>query len=81
MERVSEKPNPKYSLPLLPLRGALLFPGMVVPLNVGRPRSVSAIERAMAADRRIVLAHRAVSLCAAAAIRGRTTSTRSGPSP
>jgi len=43
-------------IPLLPLRGALVFPHTVVPLNVGRPRSVRAVEEAVARERCIVLA-------------------------
>lgn len=43
-------------LPLLPLRGILVFPYMVIHLDVGRERSVSAIEEAMARDRIIFLA-------------------------
>jgi ATP-dependent Lon protease len=42
-------------LPLLPLRDIVVFPGMVVPLFVGRERSVSALESAMAADKEIFL--------------------------
>jgi ATP-dependent Lon protease len=38
-------------LPLLPLRDVVIFPGMVVPLLVGRPASVSAVERALADDK------------------------------
>jgi ATP-dependent Lon protease len=37
-------------LPLLPLRGVLVFPGLVVPLEVGRPRSLAALEAALLAD-------------------------------
>ena len=44
------------TLPLLPLRDIVVFPHMVVPLFVGRDGSVAALERAMAADKRIVLA-------------------------
>ncbi|MCL6432169.1 MAG: endopeptidase La [Anaerolineae bacterium] len=51
-----EEKEPLQELPLLALRGALVFPGMVVPLNVGRPRSVAAVEAAVLRDRRIVLA-------------------------
>jgi ATP-dependent Lon protease len=40
--------------PLLPLRGVLVFPELVVPLEVGREKSVRAMEAAMAADRRLV---------------------------
>ena len=42
--------------PLLPLRGTLVFPYMVTPLEVGRRRSIEAIEQAMVGDGRIVLA-------------------------
>ena len=37
-------------LPLLPLRDIVVFPGMVVPLFVGREKSVAALEAAMSAD-------------------------------
>ncbi|MHB1842174.1 MAG: endopeptidase La [Sulfobacillus sp.] len=43
-------------LPLLPLRGVVVFPTMVVPLEVGRERSVRALDQALAGDRRIVFA-------------------------
>ena len=43
-------------LPLLPLRGILVFPYMVVHLDVGREKSVLAIEEAMIQDRTIFLA-------------------------
>lgn len=44
------------TLPLLPLRGILVFPYMVIHLDVGRERSVQAIEEAMIQDRIIFLA-------------------------
>ncbi|MBO8137241.1 MAG: endopeptidase La [Desulfotomaculum sp.] len=43
-------------LPLLPLRGILVFPYMVIHLDVGREKSVQAIEEAMVNDRHIFLA-------------------------
>ncbi|QQK77133.1 endopeptidase La [Salicibibacter cibarius] len=43
-------------IPLLPLRGALVFPGMVLHLDVGRDKSVRAIEQVMEDDQRILLA-------------------------
>ncbi|MEY4977159.1 MAG: hypothetical protein RIQ97_2354 [Pseudomonadota bacterium] len=43
-------------LPLLPLRDVVVFPHMVIPLFVGRPRSIKALESAMSSDRRIMLA-------------------------
>lgn len=42
-------------LPLLPLRGLLVFPNMVIHLDVGRDRSVNAIDEAMNGDREILL--------------------------
>lgn len=44
------------SLPLLPLRGILVFPYMVIHLDVGREKSIQAIEEAMVQDRMIFLA-------------------------
>ncbi|GJM44379.1 MAG: Lon protease [Gemmatimonadota bacterium] len=38
-------------LPLLPLRDVVIFPGMIVPLLVGRPASVAAVERGLADDK------------------------------
>ena len=43
------------TLPLLPLRDIVVFPGMVVPLFVGREKSVAALEAAMAGDKDIFL--------------------------
>ncbi|WP_041550211.1 endopeptidase La [Novosphingobium aromaticivorans] len=41
--------------PLLPLRDIVVFPGMVVPLFVGREKSVAALEAAMSGDKDIFL--------------------------
>ena len=43
-------------LPLLPLRDIVVFPFMVIPLFVGRERSVQALEKAMAEQKNIFLA-------------------------
>ena len=43
------------SLPLLPLRDVVVFPAMVIPLFVGREKSISALEEAMGKDRQILL--------------------------
>jgi len=43
------------SLPLLPLRDIVVFPSMVVPLFVGRDKSVTALEKAMSTDKKIFL--------------------------
>ncbi len=45
----------KKILPLLPLRDIVVFPGMVVPLFVGRDKSVAALEAALSFDRLIFL--------------------------
>ncbi len=44
------------ALPLLPVRDIVVFPYMVLPLFVGRPMSIAAIERALAGSRLILLA-------------------------
>jgi len=43
-------------LPLLPLRDVVVFPHMVIPLFVGRPKSIHALETAMENDKIIMLA-------------------------
>ncbi len=48
-------PATPIQLPLLPLRDVVIFPHMVIPLFVGRPKSIKALELAMEADRRIML--------------------------
>jgi ATP-dependent Lon protease len=45
----------KRKIPLLPLRELIVFPHEVVPLFVGREKSINALEEAMAADRHILL--------------------------
>ena len=45
----------KQTLPLLPLRGLVVYPHMMVNLDVGRDRSVAAIEHAIAGDSRILV--------------------------
>ncbi|MBP2649578.1 MAG: lon1 [Firmicutes bacterium] len=44
------------NIPLLPLRGILVFPYMIIHLDVGREKSISALEEAMVHDRLIMLA-------------------------
>ena len=43
------------NIPVLPLRDIVVFPHMVVPLFVGRDKSVKALEKVMAGDKRIML--------------------------
>ena len=44
-----------YIKPLLPLRDIVIFPSMVVPLFVGRDRSIKALQEVMKSDKSIVL--------------------------
>ncbi|MES2186845.1 MAG: endopeptidase La [Pseudomonadota bacterium] len=48
-------PADPLDLPLLPLRDVVVFPHMVIPLFVGRAKSIKALELAMEAERRIML--------------------------
>src|SRR5260363_110657 len=55
MSETSNLPSKCVLLPLLPLRDILVFPHMVVSLFVGRPKSIKALEFAMASGKRIML--------------------------
>ena len=44
------------SLPVLPLRDVVVYPHMVIPLFVGREKSIEALDAAMSTDKRIMLA-------------------------
>lgn len=46
----------KVTVPLIPLRDIIIFPYMVVPLFVGREKSIKALETAMLSDKYILLA-------------------------
>jgi ATP-dependent Lon protease len=48
-------PSEPVTLPLLPLRDVVVFPHMVIPLFVGRPKSIKALEAAMESGRQIML--------------------------
>lgn len=51
-----DDPKQKLMLPFLPLRDIVIFPHMVVPLFVGRAKSVTGLSTAMSLDKRIFLA-------------------------
>ena len=43
------------NIPLLPLRDVVIFPSVVTPLFVGREKSITALQAAMAGDKQIML--------------------------
>ncbi len=49
------KKKAKQLLPLIPLRGLMVFPHMVLHFDVGRQRSISALEQAMMEDQKVFL--------------------------
>ncbi len=55
MTTISQFSEPTQ-LPLLPLRDVVVFPHMVIPLFVGRPKSIKALEAAMEQGKSIMLA-------------------------
>jgi ATP-dependent Lon protease len=54
--QTKDKASGKELFPVLPLRDIVVFPHMIVPLFVGRERSISALEEVMRTDRHILLA-------------------------
>jgi ATP-dependent Lon protease len=55
---MAKDPSPSVdvtSLPLLPLRDVVVFPHMVIPLFVGRPKSIKALDVAMDSGKQILL--------------------------
>ncbi|MFM2350867.1 MAG: hypothetical protein RIR04_1833, partial [Pseudomonadota bacterium] len=50
---MTDKLSPSY--PVLPLRDIVVFPHMIVPLFVGREKSVRALEEVMGDDKQILL--------------------------
>jgi len=55
MSEFFESHEPAVTYPLLPLRDVVVFPHMVIPLFVGRPKSIKALEVAMEAGKHIML--------------------------
>ena len=48
--------RPPFELAVLPLQNTTLFPETVVPLSVGRPRSIAAVEAALATEEKLIAA-------------------------
>ncbi|MGA8052490.1 MAG: endopeptidase La [Burkholderiales bacterium] len=55
MSDINESPSNVTQFPLLPLRDVVVFPHMVIPLFVGRPKSIKAMEVAMESGKSILL--------------------------
>ncbi len=56
MSKIELLPEEPVSLPMLPLRDVVVFPHMVIPLFVGRPKSIKAMEVAMETGQQLFLA-------------------------
>ena len=54
-EQAETPKSPTNAIPVLPLRDVVVYPHMVIPLFVGREKSILALDLAMKADKRIVL--------------------------
>jgi ATP-dependent Lon protease len=52
---MAKKATTNEVLPVVPVRNMVMFPGVVTNLRVGRPRSLSAVEKALQGDRRLAL--------------------------
>ena len=59
----SDEPSENSGIPVLPLRDVVVYPHMVIPLFVGREKSIVALDKAMTAGKKILLvAQRAADL-------------------
>jgi len=55
-DSVDGTPEQEYSvLPVIPLHNTVVFPNMVVPLRIGRPVSLKAVDEALTSDRSVLL--------------------------
>ena len=70
--------GPSEIFPVLPLRDIVVFPYMIVPLFVGREKSINALDEVMRTDRQILLAAQKTR---ATTIRSRPRSTQWARSP
>src|SRR4249920_822571 len=48
--------NDRLTIPVLPLRDVVLFPGVTAPIGAGRPMTIKAIEAALASTDKLVFA-------------------------
>ncbi len=54
-DKTSELSEQMRAIPVLPLRDVVVYPHMVIPLFVGRDKSINALEAAMASDKEVLL--------------------------
>lgn len=52
---MTEKSNERFSIPVLPLRDVVVYPHMVIPLFVGREKSIRCLDEAMDNDKQVFL--------------------------
>jgi ATP-dependent Lon protease len=52
-EERDEKMGKRFTLPVLPLRDTVVYPGVAVPISAGRPGTVEAVQKALDGDRRL----------------------------
>ncbi len=55
MTKKTSAPTESVAYPVLPLRDIVVFPHMIVPLFVGREKSIRALEEVMGSDKQIML--------------------------
>src|SRR5579863_883481 len=55
MNTMAENEIQISTLPLLPLKNSVLFPGLLMPLSVGRPASIAAVEKALATEEKQIV--------------------------
>ena len=53
---MTESSKTRKRLPVLPLRGLVLFPGVTAPIGAGRPRTLAAIDAALKSEDRLIFA-------------------------
>jgi hypothetical protein len=49
------EPNERKTFPVLPLKNSVLFPNLAMPLSVGRPQSIAAVEAALATEDKMLV--------------------------
>ena len=53
MTKEADNMGERYTLPVLPLRDTVVYPGVAVPISAGRPGTIAAVQEALEGDRRL----------------------------